>query len=85
MWSLCGLKMIDPIAITISTEYIKMDSFLKFASACDTGGEAKMVIHQGKVQVNGKVCLERGRKIRPGNRVQFGESLFIAEKGGEVI
>ena len=46
--------------ITITTEFIKLDAFLKFASAVGTGGEAKMVIADGLVGVNGETCLMRG-------------------------
>ena len=55
--------------ITIETEYIKLDSLLKFAAVVGTGGEAKYVISEGMVSVNGKVCTMRGKKLRPGDRV----------------
>lgn len=55
--------------ITINTEFIKLDSLLKYASLVGTGGEAKYVIAEGMVTVNGEVCTQRGRKIRPGDRV----------------
>lgn len=57
--------------ISISTEFIKLDSLLKFAGAAETGGIAKELILMGKVKVNGEVCLMRGKKIRPGDRVQL--------------
>ena len=41
--------------ITIQTEFIKLDSFLKFCGAVGTGGEAKIAIAEGEVQVNGEV------------------------------
>lgn len=53
----------------INTEFIKLDSFLKFAGLCDTGGEAKERIISGDVMVNGEVCTMRGKKLRPGDRV----------------
>lgn len=53
--------------ITIQTEYIKLQDLLKFAGAADTGGEAKNVIQDGLVSVNGEVCTQRGRKLRPGD------------------
>ena len=58
--------------ITISTEYIKLDAFLKFAGAAGTGGEAKNAVTAGQVQVNGEVCTQRGKKLRPGDRVTCG-------------
>ena len=47
------------------TEYIKLDSLLKFAALVGTGGEAKLVIAEGMVKVNGEVCTMRGKKITP--------------------
>lgn len=57
--------------ITINTEFIKLDSLLKFAALVGTGGEAKYVISEGMVKVNGDVCTMRGKKIYPGDRVDF--------------
>ena len=57
--------------IGISTDFIRLDSLLKFASAVMTGGEAKMYITDGMVRVNGEVCTMRGKKIYPGDTVRF--------------
>ena len=57
--------------IAIETEYIKLDSLLKFAAVVGTGGEAKYVISEGMVTVNVEVCTMRGKKLRPGDRVSF--------------
>ena len=57
--------------IVINTEFIKLDSLLKFAALVGTGGEAKVVISEGMVKVNGEVCTMRGKKIYPGDRVDF--------------
>ena len=57
--------------IAIDTEFIKLDSMLKFAAAVGTGGEAKYVIAEGLVNVNGEVCTMRGKKLRPGDVVDF--------------
>ena len=57
--------------ISISTEFIKLESLLKFAAVVGTGGEAKAVIQEGLVKVNGEVCTMRGRKLHPGDQVQF--------------
>ena len=56
--------------VTIKTEFIKLDSLLKFAGLCDTGGFAKELVQQGQVKVNGEVCTMRGKKIRPGDVVE---------------
>ena len=58
--------------IHIKTEYIKLDSLLKLAGAVQTGGEAKILINDGDVKVNGEVCTMRGKKIRPENTVNVG-------------
>ena len=51
------------IETTITTEFIKLDSLLKFSGLTDTGGFAKELIQ------NGEVCTMRGKKIRPGDEV----------------
>ncbi len=66
--------------IAIESEYIKLDSLLKFAALAGTGGEAKLLIAEGLVKVNGEVCTQRGKKLRPGDRVSFdGSELEITE------
>ena len=57
--------------IAIHTEFIKLQDLLKFAGATDTGGEAKNLIQDGEVAVNGEVCLQRGKKLRPGDVVSL--------------
>ncbi len=54
-------------AIKIHTEFIKLQDLLKFAGAVETGGDAKLIILEGRVQVNGQVCTMRGKKLRPGD------------------
>ena len=56
--------------IRINTEFIKLDALLKFAGLCETGGEAKELIQGGAVKVNGEVCTQRGKKLRPGDDVE---------------
>ena len=59
-------------AIQIETEFIKLDAFLKFACAGSSGGEAKILIADGAVSVNGAPCLMRGKKLHPGDVVSLG-------------
>ena len=60
-------------------EFIKLDSFLKFAGAVMTGGEAKELIQGGKVKVNGEICEMRGKKMRPGDVAEvYGKSYMVA-------
>ena len=49
--------------VPINTEFIKLDSFLKFCGVADTGGIAKILIKEGLIKVNGKQCFSRGKKI----------------------
>lgn len=58
--------------IQITTEFIKLDSLLKFAGVCETGGEAKEAVQGGDVTYNGEVCTMRGKKVRPGDVVVVG-------------
>lgn len=59
--------------VTISTEFIKLDALLKYAGLVNSGGEAKSLIQDGDVLVNGEVCTMRGKKLRPGDTVTLGE------------
>ena len=67
--------------ISIVTEYIKLDSLLKLAALVGTGGEAKYVISEGMVTVNGEVCTMRGKKLHPGDRVSFADNELEIERG----
>lgn len=53
--------------IQITTEFIKLDSLLKFAGIAAVGGEAKFMVTSGAVLVNGEVCTMRGKKLRDGD------------------
>lgn len=61
------------VEIKIKTEFIKLDQLLKFAGMTDTGGIAKEIIAEGRIKVGGEVCTMRGKKIRPGDKVQIDE------------
>lgn len=63
----------------ITTEFIKLDSLLKYEGLVETGGEAKLVIQGGEVKVNGQVCTMRGKKIRPGDKVELDGVTVIVE------
>ena len=57
--------------IEITTEYIKLDQFLKLAAVVQTGGQAKMMIADGMIKVNGEVSIQRGKKIRKNDIVEI--------------
>lgn len=63
--------------LSIKEEFIKLDSALKYSGAIGTGGQAKMVIQDGQVKVNGEVCFERGKKLRRGDTFSFEGQEFI--------
>lgn len=53
--------------VKINTDFIQLQSFLKFKGIAETGGQAKEFIQDGIIRVNGEVCTARGKKIRPGD------------------
>lgn len=61
--------------INIKTEFIKLDAFLKFCGEAGTGGEAKLLVAEEKVKVNGLVCTARGKKLYDGD--------YVSAPGGE--
>ncbi len=64
--------------VKITTEFIKLDQLLKFAGAVAIGSEAKELILDGQVKVNGEVCTMRGKKIRSGDVVTVdGQDIII--------
>ena len=62
--------------ISISTEYIKLDQLLKFAGIAENGADAKFIIMEENVSVNGEIETRRGRKIVKGDTVQVGEEII---------
>lgn len=57
--------------LKISTEFIKLDSLLKFSGIADSGSFAKELITEGFVTYNGEVCLMRGKKVYPGDVIRI--------------
>ena len=71
-----------PEDIPITTEFIKLDAFLKFANVAETGGMAKELVENGEVTVNGQVCEMRGKKLRPGDTVEaLGQRFKVTAEG----
>lgn len=67
--------------IVINTDFIKLDSFLKLAAIVQTGGQAKMLIADGMVKVNGEVCTMRGKKLRNNDIIEFQNEKFKIIQG----
>ena len=59
------------VPVVIHTEFIKLQDAMKYANIVYSGGEAKVLILEGTVQVNGEVCTMRGKKLRPGDKFEF--------------
>ena len=70
-------KQPDVIPVVIGTEFIKLESALKYANATQSGGMAKAVIQDGLVSVNGEVCTMRGKKLYPGDKFTYGGSEYL--------
>lgn len=80
-----SVKRVNPNEkiVEITTEYIKLESFLKLANAVSSGGEAKMLIQDGYVFVNGEVCTMRGKKLRDGDKVRYQGACYAVKNAAE--
>jgi len=68
--------------IKIDEEYIRLDNLMKFAGMCNSGRRAKFLIQGGEVKLNGEICTMRGKKIRPGDKVEYdGRTVEVAIEG----
>ena len=70
-------KRENSVPVVIGTEFIKLEAALKFANAVESGGMAKAVIQDGLVKVNGEVCTMRGKKLYPGDKVEFENTTYL--------
>ena len=67
------------VPVVIHTEFIKLQDAMKYANVVYSGGEAKTLILEEQVKVNGEVCTMRGKKLRPGDKFGFnGETYLIS-------
>ena len=64
-------KQPDCVPLTIHTEFIKLQDAMKYANIVYSGGEAKQLILDGQVKVNGEVCTMRGKKLYDGDIFSF--------------
>lgn len=65
--------------IKIKGEFIKLDALLKFANLVSSGGEAKILIADGKVLVNDEVCTQRGKKLYSGDKIRLEDEIVIIQ------
>ena len=68
----------EKATVQIRTEFIKLQDLLKFAGAVETGGDAKLIIQEGRGSVNGEVCTMRGKKMRSGDRAVIDGELELS-------
>ncbi len=74
----------NSIPLEITTEFIKLQDAMKFANIVYSGGEAKQLIVDGEVLVNGEVCTMRGKKLRHGDKFSFqGETYRIVNHAAQ--
>ena len=64
--------------IVITTDFIKLQQFLKLANVVSQGSDAKHIIQNGEVKVNGEVCTMRGKKIYDGDVIEFDGKEYMA-------
>lgn len=70
--------------VIINTDFIQLQSFLKFKGISETGGQAKEFIQDGIIRVNGEICTARGKKLRDGDVVTaFGTDYQIINENKE--
>ena len=76
-------KKENAIPVSITTEFIKLESAMKLANIVISGGTAKNEIQEGYVTVNGEVCTMRGKKLYPGDKFGFEGDTFVITNGAE--
>ena len=74
----CRAIIMD-IKYVLKKEYIKLDQLLKVLGIANTGGEAKVLIEAGKIGVNEEIERRRGRKIKPGDRVEILDNVYLIQ------
>ncbi len=70
-------KKENTIPVVIHTEYIKLQDAMKLANIVYSGGEAKILIQEEQVTVNGEICTMRGKKLYPGDKFQFQDQAYV--------
>ena len=71
----------EPTVVSVREEPIELCQLLKFAGLTDSGGEAKQVIANGQVQLNGVVETQKRKKVRAGDRVTYGAETLLVRVG----
>ena len=71
------------VPVVIKTEFIKLQDAMKYANVVYSGGEAKQLILDEQVEVNGEVCTMRGKKLREGDKFTFNGETYIIKNASE--
>ena len=66
--------------IKIVTPFIKLDQLIKFAGLAETGAKAKILVELGEFNVNGELCTKRGKKIKPGDTIEFKKYKIVLDE-----
>ena len=74
---------VNETPLAIHTEYIKLQDALKYANVVYSGGEAKQLILDEQVLVNGEVCTMRGKKLREGDKFTFNGETYVIKNAAE--
>lgn len=61
------------VRVQIKTDFIKLDSLLKYAGVVETGGIGKEIILEERIKYNGEICIQRGKKVYKGDKIQIDE------------
>ena len=76
-------KKDNNVPVVIKTEFIKLQDAMKYANVVYSGGEAKQLILEEQVKVNGEVCTMRGKKLRDGDKFSFMGQTFVIVNAAE--
>ena len=74
------MQVNNKIFVKTADDFIRLNDLLKVSGEAVTGGQAKVLVQAGKVEVNGEICTMRGKKLRVGDIVKFGEILYQVEE-----
>ena len=66
----------EKVQLKIDTDFIRLDAALKLANIVVTGGQAKMIIGDGQIKIDGEVCTMRGKKLRRGDSFEFDRKIY---------
>ncbi|NMA24722.1 MAG: RNA-binding S4 domain-containing protein [Clostridiales bacterium] len=69
-----GGRNVTPVYI--ESEFIRLDALLKFACVAQSGGQAKLLIQEGRAAINGVISTQRGKKIYPGDMVLIQDNVL---------